>query len=151
MRYYSKINRQFTNFLSSLALDNKKAVIDSANPRLYGKETVYKFSFLIGSGHFLHCLPLSDFRLPRHKQCSSMSIPKSNSKIVSLSLLIYSLLNTKAKPTSRRRRKFLFWQGGFGFCERRVLDVRKANKIQNNTTRMKINKPYLYSTGTVSE
>ena len=55
----------------------------------YKKETVYKFSFLIGSGHFLHCFPLSDVRLPRHKQCSSKSIPKSNSKIVYLSLLFH--------------------------------------------------------------
>jgi len=68
----------------------QKAVIDSANPRVYNKETVYKFSFLIGSGHFLYCLPLSDFRLPRYKQYSSMSIPKSNSKIVSLSLFVLS-------------------------------------------------------------
>ena len=61
------------------------------------KETVYKFSFLIGSGHFLYCLPLSDFRLPRYKQYSSMSIPKSNSKIVLLSLLILYIHKPKAQ------------------------------------------------------
>ena len=142
MRYYSKINRQFTNSLSSLPLDNKKAVIDSANPRIYNKETVYKFSFLIGSGHPLHCLPLSDFRLPRHKQCSSMSIPKSNSKIVSLSLLIYSLLNTKAKPTSRRRRIFFVVQGGFQICAATRTSGTRASKFENNAVIRKKDKPY---------
>ena len=33
----------------------------STNPRCANKETVYKFSFLIGSGQFLHCLSSSDF------------------------------------------------------------------------------------------
>ena len=42
-----------------------------------------------------------------------------------------------------RRRKFLLWLGGFRIYERRVLNVRKANKSENNDARMKINKPQL--------
>ena len=104
------------------------------SPRIYNKETVYKFSFLIGSGHFLHCLPLSDFRLPRYKQCSSMSIPKSNSKIIYLSLFIilyYSL----------RRRIFFVVQGGFQICAAWRTDGTRANEIENNAVIRKKDKP----------
>ncbi|MBP3342341.1 MAG: hypothetical protein J6K99_07425, partial [Peptococcaceae bacterium] len=112
----------------------KQAVIDSANPRLYDKETVYKFSFLIGSGHFLHCLSLSDFRLPRHKQCSSMSIPKSNSKIVLLSLLILYTYKPKAQD-------FFAVQGGFQICAAWRTNGTRASKFENNAVIRKKDKP----------
>ena len=47
------------------------------------------------------------------------------------------LVEHKGKPTSRRRRIFCGWLGGFCFFERRVLNVRKARKSKNNNVRRK--------------
>jgi hypothetical protein len=127
--------RQYTNFLFLLVSENKMAVIDSANPRIYNKETVYKFSFLIGSGHQLDLFSSVGHSVHLSKNKSTLlSIPKSNSKIIYLSLFIilyYSL----------RRRIFFVVQGGFQICAAWRTDGTRANEFENNAVIRKKDQP----------
>ena len=118
--------RQYTNFLSSLDANNKK------------QQSFLQTLVPWTSAHIVLCLWTSStasstiFRICpcQSRHCRNIAV---------FLFLIFSLC------ASRRRRKFLLWLGGFEFFERRVLNVRKARKIQNNDARMKINKPYFKS------
>ena len=105
------------------------------SPRIYNKETVYKFSFLIGSGQQLDLFSSVGHSVHLSKNKSTLlSIPKSNSKIIYLSLFIilyYSL----------RRRIFFVVQGGFQICAAWRTDGTRANEIENNAVIRKKDKP----------
>ena len=122
-------------FTCFFVINTKKAVINPTNPRIYNKETVYKFSFLIGSGQQLDLFSSVGHSVHLSKNKSTLlSIPKSNSKIIYLSLFIilyYSL----------RRRIFFVVQGGFQICAAWRTDGTRANEFENNAVIRKKDKP----------